>query len=85
MIHISHVFNFQDKIKEKKEEISLEDLIETERNALGSNLTRVTLASFITWKKRKISEKKQSMIKDDEKKRADFKAGRQVGVSIQPL
>jgi len=34
-------------VKDKKEEISLEDLIETERNALGSNLTKVTLVSFI--------------------------------------
>ena len=68
-------------MKDKKEEISLEDLIERERNALGSNLTRVTLATFITWKKRKISEKKQSMLKEEDKKRADFKAGRQVGVS----
>ena len=70
----------KDRIKEKKDEISLEDLVERERAALGSNLTRVTLESFISWKKRKIQEKKESMQKDEDKKRADFKAGRQVGV-----
>jgi len=71
----------RDKLKEKKDEISLEDLIERERNALGSNLTRVTLESFVSWKKRKVLEKKQALLKDEEKKRTDFKAGRQVGLS----
>jgi len=38
--------------------ISLEDLIESQRAALGSNVTKVTLETFIAWKKRKIEEKK---------------------------
>ena len=71
----------KDKVKETKEQISLEDLIERERNALGSNLTRVTLSTFITWKKRKVQEKKETLIKENEKKSADFRAGRQVGLS----
>lgn len=71
----------QDKKKEKKEEISLEDLIERERAALGSNLTKVTLETFVAWKKRKLKEKEEKAAKEEEKKRLDFKAGRQVGVS----
>lgn len=72
----------KDKKKEdKKDEISLEDLIERERANLGSNQTRITLETFLAWKKRKISEKKDKALKDEEKKRCDFKAGRQVGIS----
>lgn len=44
----------KDKKKEEKEdEISLEDLIERERSALGPNVTKITLESFLAWKKRK--------------------------------
>jgi hypothetical protein len=71
----------KDKIKEIKNEISLEDLIEKERAALGSSLTKVTLATFIAWKKRKIEQKRQDNLQEEEKKKADFKAGRQVGLS----
>ncbi|KAK3915447.1 Zinc finger CCCH domain-containing protein 15-like protein [Frankliniella fusca] len=71
----------KDKKKEKKEEISLEDLIERERAALGSKLTKVTLETFIAWKKRKLKEKAENAAKEEEKKRQDFKAGRQVGIS----
>lgn len=42
--------------------------------------TRVTLESFLAWKKRKVREKKDAIIKDEEKKRTDYKAGRQIGV-----
>ncbi|XP_012281106.1 zinc finger CCCH domain-containing protein 15 homolog [Orussus abietinus] len=72
----------RDKKKdEKKDEISLEDLIERERANLGANQTRVTLETFLAWKKRKLREKKEQAIKDEEKKRSDYKAGRQVGIS----
>lgn len=82
MGHAFFIFSLQDKKKDKKEEISLEDLIERERSALGSNLTKVTLETFVTWKKRKIREKEQNAAKEEEKKRQDFKAGRGVGVSL---
>lgn len=59
----------------------MEDLIERERAALGSNLTKVTLETFVAWKKRKLKEKEEKAAKEEEKKRLDFKAGRQVGVS----
>ncbi|KAG7199160.1 hypothetical protein KM043_018047 [Ampulex compressa] len=72
----------KDKKKEdKKDEISLEDLIEKERANLGANQTKITLETFLAWKKRKLKEKKEQAIKDEEKKRNDYKAGRQVGIS----
>ncbi|XP_077264421.1 zinc finger CCCH domain-containing protein 15 homolog [Temnothorax americanus] len=72
----------KDKKKEdKKDEISLEDLIETERANLGPNQTKITLETFLAWKKRKLKEKQEQAIKDEEKKRSDYKAGRQVGIS----
>ncbi|EZA47487.1 hypothetical protein DMN91_005069 [Ooceraea biroi] len=72
----------KDKKKEdKKDEISLEDLIETERANLGPSQTKITLETFLAWKKRKLKEKEEQAIKDEEKKRNDYKAGRQVGIS----
>lgn len=69
-------------LEEQKETISLEELIERERAGLGSNVTKVTLESFIAWKKRKVEEKKQQLVKDEEKKRNDFvKHGRLMGLS----
>ncbi|KAK0080159.1 hypothetical protein PV325_000364 [Microctonus aethiopoides] len=72
----------KDKKKDdKKDEISLEDLIERERANLGVHQTRITLETFLAWKKRKLHERKEKAEKDEEKKRSDFKAGRQVGIS----
>ncbi|KAI7808415.1 zinc finger CCCH domain-containing protein 15 [Triplophysa rosa] len=73
----------KDKKKEEKteEEISLEDLIETERAALGPNVTRITLETFLAWKKRKRQEKQAQAEEDMERKKADFKAGKAFGVS----
>ncbi|XP_071370628.1 zinc finger CCCH domain-containing protein 15 isoform X1 [Centroberyx affinis] len=72
----------KDKKKEEKEdEISLEELIENERAALGVNVTRITLETFLAWKKRKRQEKVEKAMEDMEKKKADFKAGRSLGVS----
>lgn len=50
-------------------------LIEKERAALGSNVTKITLETFLAWKAKKIKEKKDERIKQDEKKRTDFKLG----------
>ncbi|KAK5642267.1 hypothetical protein RI129_008434 [Pyrocoelia pectoralis] len=72
----------KDKKKEDKgDEISLEDLIERERAALGPNQTKITLETFVAWKKRKLLEKADAEKKAEEKKRNDYKAGRQVGLS----
>uniref|UniRef100_A0A4W5RU30 Zinc finger CCCH domain-containing protein 15 n=1 Tax=Hucho hucho TaxID=62062 RepID=A0A4W5RU30_9TELE len=72
----------KDKKKDEKEdEISMEELIENERSALGPNVTRITLETFLAWKKRKRQEKVARAEQDMEKKKADFKAGRSFGVS----
>ncbi|KAL1128983.1 hypothetical protein AAG570_013515 [Ranatra chinensis] len=73
----------KDKKKDdKKEEISLEELIEKERSSLASmSFTKITLESFIAWKKRKLKEKKEAAQKEEDKKRSDFKAGRHIGLS----
>ncbi|VVC95808.1 zinc finger CCCH domain-containing protein 15 homolog [Leptidea sinapis] len=69
------------KMEEKKNEISLVDLIERERAALGANQTKITLETFLAWKKKKIKEKKETMQQVEDQKRTDFKAGRAVGLS----
>ncbi|KAG7330731.1 hypothetical protein KOW79_004700 [Hemibagrus wyckioides] len=73
----------KDKKKEENEEeqISLEELIENERAALGPNVTRITLETFLAWKKRKRQEKIAKAQQDMERKKADFKAGKALGVS----
>ncbi|XP_078260198.1 zinc finger CCCH domain-containing protein 15 [Rhinoraja longicauda] len=67
--------------KEVKDEISLEDLIEIERAALGPEVTRITLETFLEWKKRKRLEKIEKSLEDLEKRKADFDAGKAFGVS----
>ncbi|GFQ96058.1 zinc finger CCCH domain-containing protein 15 [Trichonephila clavata] len=69
------------KRDEKAEEISIEDLVETQRAQLGHNLTRVTYESFQLWKKRKLQEKQNKNRNEEDRKRAEFKAGRHVGLS----
>ncbi|XP_045495946.1 zinc finger CCCH domain-containing protein 15 homolog [Colias croceus] len=69
------------KMEEKKNEISLVDLIERERAALGPNQTKITLETFLAWKKKKIKEKQELLNKVEEQRRSDYKAGRAVGLS----
>lgn len=69
------------KMEEKKNEISLVDLIERERAALGPNQTKITLETFLAWKKKKIKDKHDAQTKAEEQRRSDFKAGRAVGLS----
>lgn len=72
----------KDKKKEDKPtEISLVDLVEKERAALGPNQTRVTLESFLAWKKRKIQEKKDKLAAEEDRKKSDFSKGKQFGIS----
>ncbi|XP_062862228.1 zinc finger CCCH domain-containing protein 15 [Trichomycterus rosablanca] len=73
----------KDKKKEEteEEEISLEELIENERAALGVNVTRITLETFLVWKKSTRQEKIARAEEDKERKKADFKAGKSLGVS----
>lgn len=72
-----------DEKKAIMDQFTLEDLIEKERAALSSqNLTKVTLESFMGWKKRKLIEKKNALKKDQDKKLKEFKAGNKIGVSV---
>ncbi|EHB03181.1 Zinc finger CCCH domain-containing protein 15 [Heterocephalus glaber] len=76
----------KDKKKEEKEdEISLEDLIERERSALGPNVTKITLDSLLAWKKRKRQEKIDKLEQDMGRRKADFKAGKALVISGQEV
>lgn len=70
----------------KLDKISLEELIEKERSCLSSkNCTKVTLESFIAWKKRKLREKQKKASDDEKQKRTNFKFGKQNGLSGREL
>lgn len=70
-----------DEVKSAEETLTIEDLIETERAKLGGNLARITLETFLAWKKAKIREKQDSEQKERDRKRDEFKAGRSIGLS----
>jgi hypothetical protein len=56
--------------EEEKDEIPLENVIERKHSALHPNVTKITLESFLAWKKRKRQEKKSinlNMIWKEEK------------------
>lgn len=74
----------QKKEANKENETSLEDWIETERQKLISektDLTKVTMETFVAWKRRKLEERKEEKRKMEEKKLKEFKAGGRSGVS----
>ncbi len=79
-----YVLKKDKKREEKKEEISIEELIEEKRAELGSKdtkLTPVTLQTFVAWKKRKLAEKAAAEKKESEDKKKNLKAGLTVGLS----
>lgn len=69
----------------KKDEISMEMLVEKERASLGKTVTKVTLESFLAWKKRKIVEKKNEKIMEETKKKSNYKMGLHQGLSGRDL
>jgi len=70
------------RMDKEKAEISIEDLIEKERTQLDtSKLTKVTLETFVAWKKKKLKEKELAEKKDKAKKAKDFKSGQTGGMS----
>lgn len=72
----------KDKKKlENKPTIAMEELVEVERSKLPHDLPKLTLESFLQWKKRKLEEKKELLAKQESDKKAEFKAGRNVGLS----
>jgi len=76
-----YVLNRDKAKEEKKEEISIEELVETERANLPFNLTKITLETFLAWKKRRVQDKKDAALKAEAHKKAEYKAGRNVGLS----
>merc|ERR1711994_466803 len=72
------------KKEEKKEETSIEELIEQKRSELSAqnkSLTPVNLQTFVAWKKRKLREKADQEKKDRESKKKKMKDGLTVGMS----
>merc|ERR1719295_2118735 len=70
------------RMEKDKEEISLEDLIEKERANLDTTkLTKVTIETFVAWKKKKLKEKKEAADKVKDKKKKDLKSGQTGGLS----
>ncbi|ELW69753.1 Zinc finger CCCH domain-containing protein 15 [Tupaia chinensis] len=64
------------KDKEKDDEISLQDLFERQCSALGLNVSKITLESFLAGKRRKRQEKMDKLEQDIERRKVDFKAGK---------
>ena len=75
------MLNKDRKRQEKKDDITIEELVEIERAKLGADLKKITLESFLQWKKRKIKERSEKDEKESERKKAEFKAGRNLGIS----
>lgn len=65
--------------QKRLEQISLEELIEKERaNLPADKQTKVTLETFIAWKKGKLREKQEKEAQEAIKKQTNAKAGRNV-------
>merc|ERR1712136_266567 len=69
----------------QEEKITIEELIEKERAALGANVTRVTLTSFLAWKKKKRSEKLKALFAEKSKRQKNVKSGKLQGISGREL
>ena len=69
------------KAAEKKNQISLEDLIERERAALGPNQTKITLETFSVWKAKKKAEKQAAKEKEIKEKTKKAKSGQVKGLT----
>lgn len=69
------------KKSDNKPTIAMEELVEVERSKLPHDLPKLTLESFLQWKRRKIEERKANKAKEEADKKAEFKAGRNVGLS----
>lgn len=59
-----------------KKPVQVIDFFIFQRAALGANVTKITLESFLAWKKRKRQEKINKAEQDMERRKADFKAGK---------
>ena len=78
----------QDRKKDNpKDQISMEELVETKRAELSArtDLTPVTLETFVKWKKRKLREKAEKVKKENSKKKDNAKSGQTSGLSGREL
>ncbi len=66
----------RDQVKEEKDTISLEELIESERAALPPTSEKVTLETFLQWKKKKLQEKKEALAAERAKKKKNMEEGK---------
>ncbi|OMH79565.1 Translation machinery-associated protein 46 [Zancudomyces culisetae] len=66
----------KEREEREKDQISLEQFLETERHNLGSDLTPVTLETFTKWKKARLEEKAKLVAEDKKQKETDVRAGR---------
>ncbi|CAG8440789.1 16007_t:CDS:2 [Acaulospora morrowiae] len=71
--------------EEEKEQITLEEFLETERHKLGPNLTPVTFESFAEWKNNRKSKIEAELEIKRAAKEAAFKAGKAQGMSGRDL
>lgn len=76
-----YVLKRDQKKPDKKDDISIEDLVEKERAALGYNLTKITYTTFLQWKKKKLIERRKEQALKNAKKKKDFKSGKSSGLS----
>jgi len=74
------------KMDKDREEISIEDLIEKERGTLDTaTLTKVTLQTFVAWKKKKLKEKADAEKQNKVTKKNALKDGKTTGLSGRDL
>merc|ERR1712126_214576 len=74
------------RMEKEKAEITIEELIEKERTQLDtSKLTKITLETFVAWKKKKLKEKEDLLKKEKAKKAKDLKSGQTSGMSGRDL
>merc|ERR1712117_488252 len=74
----------KDKPKKQAEEavITIEELVETERAKLDSSkLTKITLTTFVAWKKKKLKERADAAKKEKDKKKKEYTSGNVTGMS----
>ncbi|CAG0904421.1 unnamed protein product, partial [Cyprideis torosa] len=73
-------------LKDQEETITIEELVEQERAKLNADLlTRVTLETFLEWKKKRRAEKRRALEGKQAKRKADFKSGKLSGLSGREL
>ncbi|PAV61141.1 hypothetical protein WR25_13340 [Diploscapter pachys] len=71
---------------QKEDEITIEELVEKERAALaGKEVTKITLQTFIAWKKKKLREKKKKEEEELKAKKDKIKIGKSQGMSGRDL